>query len=129
MHRRLLSVTVITLAGLLGCKDSTPPNDPRSRQYDIEVRYFGPAMSAAHQALFTNAAARLTEIVKGDLVNAAASNVNLNQCPLVTENIPLNEEVDDVIIYASIRAIDGNGRILASAAPCFTRPTSSGSMT
>jgi hypothetical protein len=130
MLKRALQVTAITLAGIAGCKDSGPPPvDPASLQYDIEVRFFGTAMTAAQQQLFTNAAARLEQIITGDLVNAAASSVNLDDCPNVDESIPVNEEVDDVIIYASIRSIDGAGRVLASASPCFTRPTSAGAMT
>ena len=130
MLKRLLHLTALGAFALsVGCKDDEI--DPRSRQYDIEIRFFGANMSATQQQLFTNAAARLQQIIKGDLINAAAPNParNLNECPNVTDNIPLQEEVDDVIIYASIKPIDGNGRILASASPCFTRPTSSGSMT
>lgn len=118
------------LLGVSSCKnDSTPPPDPSKLQYDITLRFFGTAMTPAQQALFQTSAARITQIIKGDLVGAAASSINLNQCPTVTESVPINEEIDDVIIYASIRSIDGPGKILASAGPCFTRPTSVGDMT
>lgn len=124
------ALATLLLVGLSGCKDTpTPPPNPAQQQYDITLRFFGAAMTADQQQLFHNAAARITQIIKGDLVNAAASPVNLNQCPNVTESIPINEEVDDVIIYASIRSIDGPGKILASAGPCYTRATSVGDMT
>ena len=128
-----LTIAAATAALSLGassCKDDpTPPVKPSQQQYDITLRYFGASMTAAQQQLFQNAADRLTQIIKGDIVNAAASPINLNQCPNVTESIPINEEVDDVIIYASIRSIDGPGKILASAGPCFTRSTTVGDMT
>lgn len=126
--RSFLALAVVLLAAAGSCKDSTAP-DPSTFQYDIEVRFFGSPMSAAQQALFINARDRLLQIVKGDLVAAGAKPVNLNQCPNVNQSIPINEVVDDVIIYASIRSIDGSGNILASAGPCFTRPVGTRDMT
>jgi hypothetical protein len=118
------------MLGVSSCKnDSTPPVDPRTLQYDITLRFFGTPMTASQQALFQNSAARIVQIIKGDIVGAAASPINLNQCPNVTESVAINEEIDDVIIYASIRSIDGPGKILASAGPCFTRSTAAGDMT
>ena len=120
----------LLLIGLPGCKEpGPPPVDSTKLQYDITLRFFGASMTAAQQALFQTAAGRLTTIIKGDIVAAAASPINLNQCPTVTESVPINEEIDDVIIFASIRDIDGPGKILASAGPCFTRSTSVGDMT
>ena len=130
MNRTLTAACAAALlVGGTSCKDNSPKVDPTTRQYDITLRFFGTSMTAAQQQLFQNAAARLTTIIKGDIVAAAASSINLNQCPNVTESIPINEQIDDVIIYASIRSIDGPGKILASAGPCFTRATSAGDMT
>lgn len=124
------ALSALLLLGITSCKeDPIPPVNQTQQQYDITLRFFGAAMTAGQQQLFQNAAARITQIIKGDIVNAAASPVNLNSCPNVEESIPINEEVDDVIIYASIRSIDGPGKILASAGPCFTRSTSVGDMT
>ena len=131
LKRTLLLSSLASLVAAGSCKESTPPTDPATLQYDITVRFFGPSMSAADQALFTNAANRIVRVVKGDLVAAArpSTAVNLNDCPNVTEDVFIQEQIDDIIIYASIRSIDGSGNILASAGPCFTRPTSTGSMT
>lgn len=131
MNRHAIAATAaFLLLGTWGCKDDpTPPILPGTQQYDITLRFFGSPMSQAQQSLFINAANRLKTIITGDLVNAAAAPVNLNDCPNVDESIPINEEVDDVIIYASIRDIDGPGKVLASAGPCFTRPTAAGDMT
>lgn len=131
MTRSFIAATAAALIlSATSCKDDpTPPTPPAQKQYDITLRFFGAPMSAAQQQLFQNSATRIVGIIKGDIVNAAASPINLNQCPNVTESVPINEEVDDVIIYASIRDIDGPGKILASAGPCFTRSTSVGDMT
>jgi hypothetical protein len=131
LNRSVLTLAVASLAAAGSCKDSTPPEDLSTRQYDIVVRFFGPSMSAEQQALFTNAANRILQIVKGDIIAAARPSqpVNLNDCPNVDEDVLIQEQIDDVIIYASIRAIDGSGSVLASAGPCFTRPTSTGAMT
>jgi hypothetical protein len=101
------------------CKNDggDPPIDPTTRQYDITLRFFGSSMTPAQQQLFQNAAGRISQIITGDIVAAAASPINLNQCPNVTESIPINEQIDDVIIYASIRSIDGPGKILSSRPP------------
>jgi len=91
--------------------------------YNIEVRFFGPTMTPVQQALFTNAAARLEGIIIGDVINADArgQNIDLATSCNVSGQPPFSELVDDVIIYASIRDIDGPGKILAQAGPCLTR--------
>lgn len=132
LKRAFQLLALVSLAAAGSCKDSTRPTDPTTLQYDVEVRFFSASsMSPSQQALFTNAAARISQIVKGDIIAAARPSqaVNLNDCPNVTEDIMIQEQIDDVIIYASIRSIDGSGGILASAGPCFTRPTSTGAMT
>src|SRR3954463_15860564 len=61
--------------------------------YRIEVRFFGPTMTAAQQALFTNAAARLEGIVTGDVIdaNAAGQNFDLATSCNVSGQPPFNE--------------------------------------
>ena len=92
--------------------------------YEITLRFFGPPMTAAQQTLFTNAAARISAIITGDLVNVNALNSGIDpdttQCQTSGQPV-LNEIIDDVLIYASIRDIDGPGQILAQAGACFVR--------
>jgi hypothetical protein len=101
--------------------------------YNIEVRYFGDPMSAAHQALFENAAARLEGIITGDVVNASANSNLAEDCaapgdPPVAGLPTVNEEVDDIIVYATLATIDGSGAVLAHATPCLGRDTPVGTM-
>jgi hypothetical protein len=90
--------------------------------YLIDVRFFGTAMSAEHQALFTNAAARLSAIVTGDVTNVNATSPTDLATTCNMPGLPtLAEIVDDVIIYAAVQEIDGPGKILAQAGPCLVR--------
>lgn len=91
--------------------------------YAIDVRFFGDAMSAEHQALFTNAAARLRAIITGDVINVAvgASRDLATDCGIAgLPTLPAGQ-IDDVIIYAAVQPIDGAGKILAQAGPCLVR--------
>lgn len=89
--------------------------------YTIVVRFFGAAMTPAQQALFTNAAARISGFLTGDIIDANAQNVDITQPCGVSGQQPLNEVIDDVLIYAAIQDIDGPGKILAQAGPCLGR--------
>jgi hypothetical protein len=95
--------------------------------YQITVRFFGDPMSATQQALFTNAAARISGVITGDIVDADARGGTIDpaQCGVTGQN-NLNEIIDDVLIYAAITAIDGAGKVLAQAGPCLIRSTGTG---
>lgn len=88
-------------------------------QYNIVVRFYGPAMTTAQQALFTNAAARLRAVIIGELANVTTGNTDLTQC--LGSSTTINETIDDLVIYATIADIDGPGKVLASAGPCYVR--------
>jgi hypothetical protein len=95
--------------------------------YNIVVRFFGSAMTVQQQQLFFNAAGRISGFITGDVIDAdARSNLDLQSNCNVSGQPPLNEIIDDVIIYASIQAIDGPGKILAQAGPCLYRTASQG---
>ena len=92
---------------------------PIGTSYTIEVRFFGEPMSASRQALFTEAAARIAGVITGDLQDVIATNLDVSGC--ASGATPLNEPVDDLLIFAAIQPIDGRGSTLASAGPCFIR--------
>ena len=91
--------------------------------FNITIRFFGTPMTPAQEALFTNAAARISGFVTGDIIDADArgGTVDVNASCGTTGQPPLDEIIDDLIIYASIRDIDGPGKILAQAGPCLGR--------
>lgn len=88
--------------------------------YTIFVRFFeADSMTAAQKALFTLAAQRIQGIITADLADVSLTNQSITSC--VASAAPLTEIIDDLIIFATIKPIDGPGKILASAGPCFVR--------
>jgi hypothetical protein len=96
--------------------------------YDIDVRFFGAEMSAAHKALFNNAAARIEAIIVGDVTNALINGINASTYCGLTGLPVLSETIDDLVIFAAVQPIDGAGRVLARAGPCAMRDVLSGSL-
>ncbi|HYD52591.1 MAG TPA: leishmanolysin-related zinc metalloendopeptidase [Gemmatimonadaceae bacterium] len=91
--------------------------------FNIDVRFFGSSMTAEQQALFTNAAARISAIIAGDVINVGVgSPVDLSFCGTGLPTLPAGQ-IDDVVIYAAVQDIDGPGKVLAQAGPCLARDT------
>ncbi|HSJ09068.1 MAG TPA: leishmanolysin-related zinc metalloendopeptidase [Longimicrobiales bacterium] len=94
----------------------TPPPAPAGA-YSITVRYLG-TPTARHRAAVAAAVARWESVVYGDLpsipLNSAAASCFPNQ-PAV------NETVDDLLLFVELVPIDGPGKILGSAGPCYVR--------
>jgi len=99
-----------------------------SSDYHIDVRFFGPAMTDDQRALFTNAAARISAVITGDVPDAPVA-VNLSAACGMSGLPTMNESVDDLVIYASVQNIDGKGGILAESGPCVFRGPSAGNLT
>lgn len=91
-------------------------------QYDAEMRFFGPDPQAAIALTFQRAMDRVRAAVVSDLDDVTLLNFDMGRCGL--PGVVLNEVVDDVLIFASVTPIDGQGRVLASAGPCITRVAS-----
>ena len=98
--------------------------------FNVDLRFFGPAMPPEAAAAFTNAAARIRAAITGDIpdvdltVLTGNRGVDISSCG--PTGVIVNEIVDDVIIYATVVPIDGPGKILASAGPCLPRNAASG---
>jgi hypothetical protein len=97
--------------------------------YNIDVRFFGPEMTPDQKALFTNAAARISGIITGDIPANTLTGINLAaNCGM--PGLPMiSESIDDVVIYATVRPIDGSRNILARAGPCLVRQPTEGYLT
>ncbi len=90
--------------------------------YDVELRYSaGTNPTAAQQQAFNNAVARWEDIVRGD-VQSVSLNLSANACG--SGSPPINETIDDLLIFVSVQSIDGPGGILGSAGPCVIRSSS-----
>lgn len=95
--------------------------------YRIDVRFFGPSLTDDQRALFTNAAARISAVITGDIPDAPVAADLSAACGM--SGLPhMNENVDDLVIYASVQDIDGLGGILAESGPCVFRGSSAGNL-
>jgi hypothetical protein len=88
-----------------------------------EVRFVGPAVDPVVQAAFEEAVNRLHASIVGDAPDVPVHNFDMSRCG-VQGTAPLNETIDDLIIFAMVVPIDGVGRVLASAGPCILRTQS-----
>jgi hypothetical protein len=94
--------------------------------YNIEVRFFGPAMPASTGAMFIAAAARIRGAVTGDVGDVSATEfvppVDLaDGCGVPGLPTAFSEPIDDLIVYASVGPIDGPNQVLAFSFPCLVR--------
>lgn len=93
--------------------------------FPLDLRFFGPPMSAEAQQAFTNAANRIRAAIIAEVNVVPLNNFNLfTFCGLTSLQGTLNETTKGVIIYAGVAPIDGPGKVLANAGPCAVRSTS-----
>jgi hypothetical protein len=88
--------------------------------YDVNLR-FGSGLTPSQQAIFQQAALRWQSIITGDVASVPIALAG-NQCG---SNPPLNETVDDLVIFASAVSIDGVSGVLGRAGPCLIRNSNS----
>jgi len=89
--------------------------------YAIDVRYVGAAPSTAVQAAFTAAAARISQIITGDLPSRTVTNFNYATSCDLPGAPTLTEVIDDLLIFVVVGPIDGPGGVLGQAGPCLLR--------
>jgi leishmanolysin/Big-like domain-containing protein len=90
--------------------------------YNIEVRYLGTAPTGTRKAAFDSAAAFWMRAIYGD-VPSVLMQISAGQCG--TNSPAMNETVDDIVIFVTLDSIDGKGKILGQAGPCYVRSTGS----
>jgi hypothetical protein len=90
--------------------------------YNLEVRFYGANVSTANKAIFTNAAARIRGLLVGGLPSENVTGLDPTECtgPGVAT---LSGSVSGLLIFASVDTIDGPGKILGQAGPCYVRGT------
>ena len=87
------------------------------RPYNIELRFLS-AISPSQAEAFTRAEEKWESLVVGDVYDELMSE-GPGSC--LDDTPAINERVDDVLIFASVRPIDGPGNVLGSAGPCWIR--------
>jgi hypothetical protein len=120
----LLAFAGLVLVG--ACSDSSGPGT-LAGAYKVELRFFGAPMPASSQALFTNAAQRMQQIVVGQPPLVNADGKELAQACGITGSGPFQGTIDGIVIYASMDSIDGRNKVLAQSGPCYTRTKPDGS--
>jgi hypothetical protein len=91
-------------------------NGSASLAFNIQIRLSG-SPTPAQRAAFADAEARWESLITGDLPDIDLS-VGAGDCG---DSPPIDETIDDVVILASVAAIDGPGATLAQAGPCYIR--------
>lgn len=89
--------------------------------FTLDLRFFGAAMSPEAQAAVTNAANRIKAAIVGQIPLVGLQGADLALCGVIGLTGTLNESTNGVIMYAGVGPIDGAGRILAQAGPCYVR--------
>jgi hypothetical protein len=78
-------------------------------------------MSTDAQTAFTNAANRIRAAIVGQISTVGLNGADLGSCGVAGLTGTLNESTTGVIIYAGVGTIDGAGKVLAQAGPCYVR--------
>ncbi len=92
--------------------------------FNPSLRFFGPPIDPSIQNAFTRAVQRAQGMITGALEPIDVLNLNVAANCGVTGVSPLTETVSDVIIFATVKPIDGVGKIIGSAGPCYIRDPS-----
>jgi hypothetical protein len=87
------------------------------RPYNIELRFLS-AVSPSQAEAFIRAEEKWESLVVGDVYDEVMSE-DPGSCQDDTPAI--NERVDDVLIFATLGPIDGPGRAVGGASPCWIR--------
>lgn len=89
--------------------------------YNITLQYLS-TVSPGRQAVFDSAAARWERLIFGDLpdiVIPANDSIPAGTCG---SNSPtIKGTIDDIIIFVTLDSIDGPGKVLGQAGPCYIR--------
>jgi len=91
--------------------------------YTIQITYYGPTPKAAIQSAMTAAVAKWQSVVYRAV---SAVSITSAQAPAGTcgPGTPaINQTVTNLLILATFDSIDGPGKILGQAGPCFVRTT------
>ncbi len=97
--------------------------------YDIEIVHVASSLlTEAERAIFDRARAFWESAIRGDQAWSTLRKPSLERCfrrNNLDDAIPDERIADDLVIYATIREIDGPGGVLAGAGPCLIRESNS----
>jgi hypothetical protein len=115
--RNTITATV-TGAGISG-NPVTFSDSGAAAAYNIQIQYYGPTPNATEKAAFDAAVTKWQSIIYQPVGSPIMVTDSGSQCgagePLIKQTIT------DILILAKFDSIDGPGKILAQAGPCFIR--------
>jgi Leishmanolysin len=88
-----------------------------SSSFNLVVRYIG-SPTATQRSAVESAVSRWRSVIRSELPEVPM-NVPAGNC--FPEQPELTEPIDDVLIYVSFLEIDGVGKVLGQAGPCYVR--------
>ncbi len=99
--------------------------DQNPSRFNITLA-FDPSLTNAYVKDVVRESAKLWEsVITGDIADIASFTKPAKRCG---DNIDLamtNEQIDDVLIFVTVRPLDGRGGLIAQGGTCFTRSTGS----
>ncbi len=113
--------TLVAASTLLPGKSVTFTASSVESLFDIDVRFVGDGGTQRQRDAFLRAAAKWRRVIVGDVHSVRVNDV-AGDCDSWLPAI--NETINDVVVFARIRSIDGVGKILAQAGPCSFSTTS-----
>jgi len=113
--------TLVATSSLVPGKSVTFNATATSSQFNIDIRFIGSGGTARQREAFTKAAAKWRTIIVGHVHDVRVTAAD-SACGTGTPAI--NEIVNDLVVFARIAPIDGPGKILAQAGPCFVNTAS-----
>jgi hypothetical protein len=88
------------------------------QSYNITLSHLT-TISPGRQDMFSSAAARWELAIFGDVTDITVSGVPAGAC--LGNEPPIDQTIDDLLIFVTLDSIDGPNGILGAAAPCFIR--------
>ena len=117
LEARVGKLTPLQFIATATIPTSTPAPPVSSGAYAIAIRYMGTATTRQQQAV-SKAIARWQSVITRDLTDIPLNSA-ANSC---FEGQPaINERIDDIMIYVEFVDIDGAGKVLGEAGPCYVR--------
>jgi hypothetical protein len=109
------------VSGLPPAVISVTAVDPPASEYHVVVRYLGEDPGEVVKAAVDSASRFWQTAIIGNLL---AVNIENYSPPANSVCGPVNELVDDMIVFVRVQTIDGPGGVLGSAGPCLIRQAS-----
>lgn len=117
VEARLGNLMPVRFNATASASSVTNPPTSTTSPYAITIRYLA-TPSARQQQAVANAVARWQAVITRDLANipvSAAQDACWDGQPAI------NETVDDMLIFVEFLDIDGVGKVLGEAGPCYVR--------